>query len=160
MLCSKLDTPVGTLLIQSTDERLTFIGFDGDEVEENPGEITEYAKSQLLQYFKGERNSFDFPVNQQGTEFQQRVWKSLLKIEPGKPISYAAFSKLMGNPLAIRAIASANAKNKLMIVIPCHRVIGSSGELVGYAGGLWRKRWLLEHEAKMMNIGQARLDFK
>ncbi len=159
MFCSKLDTPIGMLLIKSSQESLSFIGFDGDEVDENPGEITEYAKVQLQEYFNGKRISFDFLVEQTGTDFQRRVWNELVKIEPGKPISYAALSKRMNSPLAIRAIASANGKNKLMIVIPCHRVIGSSGDLVGYAGGLWRKKWLLEHEARMMNIGQASLLF-
>ena len=147
------------LLIKSSQESLSFIGFDGDEVDENPGEITEYAKVQLQEYFNGKRISFDFLVEQTGTDFQRRVWNELVKIEPGKPISYAALSKRMNSPLAIRAIASANGKNKLMIVIPCHRVIGSSGDLVGYAGGLWRKKRLLEHEARMMNIGQASLLF-
>ncbi len=82
-----------------------------------------------------------------------------MNIPAGKPISYAALSKRMNNPLAIRAIAAANGKNKLMIVVPCHRVIGSNGELVGYAGELWRKKWLLEHEAKLTQSGQATLTF-
>ncbi|MGV3507697.1 MAG: methylated-DNA--[protein]-cysteine S-methyltransferase [Sphingobacteriaceae bacterium] len=159
MFCSKLDTPIGMLLIKSTAETLTFIGYDEDEVDENPGDLTEYAKLQMEDYFKGNRSSFDFPLNQSGTEFQKKVWKELLNIEPGRPISYASLSKRMNNPLAIRAIASANGKNKLMIAVPCHRVIGSTGELVGFAGGLWRKKWLLEHEARMMKMGQATLEF-
>jgi methylated-DNA-[protein]-cysteine S-methyltransferase len=158
MFCSTLNTPIGLLTIKATEEALEFIGFDVDE-EENPGELTEYVKQQLQEYFKGQRTAFDFTLNQSGTEFQKQVWNELLAIEPGKPISYASLSKRLGNPLAIRAIASANGKNKLMIVIPCHRVIGSTGELVGYAGGLWRKKWLLEHEARMTNIGQASLAF-
>ena len=158
MFCSKLITPIGLLLIKSDAEVLSFIGFD-DEAEENPGEITEHVKLQLQEYFNGKRSSFHFPVDQAGTAFQKKVWTELKNIEAGKPISYAALSKRMDNPLAIRAIAAANGKNKLMIVVPCHRVIGSSGELVGYAGGLWRKKWLLEHEARMTNIGQASLQF-
>jgi len=157
MFCSKLDTPIGLLLIKSTAKALYFIGFDEDEIEENPCELTEYAKLQLQDYFKGRRSSFDFSVEQTGTAFQKKVWSELLNVEPGKPISYTALSKRMNNPLAIRAIAAANGKNKLMIAIPCHRIIGSNGELIGYAGGLWRKQWLLEHEARMMNIGQASL---
>ena len=159
MFRSKHDTPIGILLIKSTAETLTFIGYDEDEVEENPGDLTEYAKLQMEDYFKGNRSSFDFPLDQSGTEFQKKVWKELLNIEPGRPISYASLSKRMNNPLAIRAIASANGKNKLMIAVPCHRVIGSTGELVGFAGGLWRKKWLLEHEARMMKMGQATLEF-
>ena len=159
MFCSKLETPIGMLLIKSTTEILTFIGYDEDEVEENPGDLTEYAKLQMEDYFKGNRSSFDFPLDQSGTEFQKKVWKELLNIQPGRPISYASLSERMNNPLAIRAIASANGKNKLMIAVPCHRVIGSTGELVGFAGGLWRKKWLLEHEARMMNMGQVTLEF-
>jgi methylated-DNA-[protein]-cysteine S-methyltransferase len=159
MFCSTLQTPIGLLVIQGTSVALSFIGFDVDDCEENPGELTELAKQQLQEYFKGERYTFDFPVEQEGTDFQKTVWKELLQIKPGQPISYAAFSKSMNMPLAIRAIAAANGKNKLMIAIPCHRVIGSSGDLVGYAGGLHRKRWLLEHEARMMNTGQAALLF-
>ena len=159
MFCSTLNTPIGLLIITATTETLEFIGYDLDDVEENPGELTEYVKGQLQEYFDGKRSVFDIPLQQPGTDFQKNVWNELLKIEPGKPISYAALSKRMNNPLAIRAIASANGKNKLMIVIPCHRVIGSGGELVGYAGGLWRKKWLLEHEARMMNTGQATLMF-
>jgi methylated-DNA-[protein]-cysteine S-methyltransferase len=159
MFCSTLPTPIGLLVIKASNDALDFIGYDVDDSDENPNDLTEFAKKQLQEYFEGNRTSFDFGVQQRGTEFQKQVWDELIKINPGKPISYAALSKRMNNPLAIRAIASANGKNKLMIVIPCHRVIGSTGELVGYAGGLWRKKWLLEHEARMMNTGQATLVF-
>jgi methylated-DNA-[protein]-cysteine S-methyltransferase len=159
MFCSTLSTPIGLLIIKATTDELEFIGFDLNDVEENPSELTEYAKKQVQEYFNGQRTTFDFPLEQPGTTFQKTVWNELLNIAPGKPISYAALSRKMNSPLAIRAIASANGKNKLLIVIPCHRVIGSSGDLVGYAGGLWRKRWLLEHEACMMNTGQAALLF-
>ncbi|MBC7744152.1 MAG: methylated-DNA--[protein]-cysteine S-methyltransferase, partial [Flavobacterium sp.] len=108
-------------------------------------------------YFQGIRNQFTFVFKQNGTDFQQTVWSELLTIEAGKPISYLTLSKKMKNRLAIRAIASANGKNNIMIVIPCHRVIGSNGYLVGYSGGLWRKKWLLEHEARMMKTGQTTL---
>lgn len=159
MFCSTLQTPIGLLYIKSSKDELEFIGYDVQDLEENPGDLTEFAKQQLMEYFDGKRFSFDFEVQQRGTEFQKQVWNELVKIDPGRPISYAALSKRMNNPLAIRAIASANGKNKLMIVVPCHRVIGSTGELVGYAGGVWRKKWLLEHEARMMNTGQATLIF-
>ncbi|MBC8052703.1 MAG: methylated-DNA--[protein]-cysteine S-methyltransferase [Sphingobacteriaceae bacterium] len=159
MFCSTLNTPIGLLIIKATAESLLFIGYDVDDVEENPGDLTEYAKFQLQEYFKGKRTSFDFSLEQEGTTFQKKVWNELIKIPAGNPISYTSLSKKMNSPLAIRAIASANGKNKLMIVVPCHRVIGSNGELVGYAGGLWRKKWLLEHEARIMNVGQATLMF-
>ncbi len=159
MFCSTLSTPIGLVIIKATADALSFIGFDLNDVEENPSELTEYVKQQLLEYFKGERTAFDFPLEQPGTVFQKTVWNELVKIEAGKPLSYAALSRKMDAPLAIRAIAAANGKNKLLIAIPCHRVIGSKGDLAGYAGEFWRKRWLLEHEARIMNTGQATLLF-
>jgi methylated-DNA-[protein]-cysteine S-methyltransferase len=159
MFCSTLVTPIGLLFIKSDAERFTFIGYDLDDCEENPSSSTELAKQQFIEYFEGKRLEFDIPLDQGGTEFQQSVWNELIKIKAGNPISYTTLSKRMNNPLAIRAIASANGKNKLMIAVPCHRVIGNSGELVGYAGGLWRKRWLLEHEARILNSGQVSLFF-
>jgi methylated-DNA-[protein]-cysteine S-methyltransferase len=102
--------------------------------------------AQLQEYFEGTRNHFDLTVNPKGTPFQIKVWKSLLKIEYGKTKSYLAQSKTFGDLKAIRAIAAANGKNPIWIIIPCHRVIGSDGSLTGYAGGIWRKKWLLDHE--------------
>jgi methylated-DNA-[protein]-cysteine S-methyltransferase len=99
-----------------------------------------------LEYFKGNRDSFNLTVNPKGTVFQIKVWKALLKIKYGKTKSYLEQSKTLGDVKAIRAVATANGKNPLWIVIPCHRVIGSDGSLTGYAGGLWRKAWLLNHE--------------
>jgi len=104
------------------------------------------AVTQLMDYFEGNRTQFDFKINPKGTEFQQKVWQELLKIPYGKTISYLDLSKKLGDAKAIRAVANANAKNPLWIVVPCHRVIGSDGSLTGYAGGLWRKKWLLDHE--------------
>lgn len=158
MFFSEIQTPVGILTISADNDFIYSVSCSEERQKGlNPSELTQLAASQLMEYFDGKRTSFDFPIQQKGTDFQQRVWKELLNITPGYPISYAALSKRMGNPLAIRAIAAANGKNKLMIVIPCHRVIGSSGELVGYAGGLWRKKWLLEHEARILNLGQGSL---
>jgi methylated-DNA-[protein]-cysteine S-methyltransferase len=102
---------------------------------------------QLQEYFDGNRNHFDFKINPQGTDFQQKVWQELLKIPYGKTMSYLDLSKKLGDVKAIRAVASANGKNPLWIAVPCHRVIGTDGSLTGYAGGLWRKKWLLEHES-------------
>lgn len=101
---------------------------------------------QLEEYFKGERASFNLTVNPKGTPFQKKVWKALLDIPYGKTRTYLQQSKFLGDVKAIRAVASANGKNPLWIVIPCHRVIGSDGSLTGYAGGIWRKKWLLAHE--------------
>ncbi len=101
---------------------------------------------QLDEYFNGTRTVFDLKLNPQGTGFQQRVWKELLNVPHGKTRSYLEQSKKLGDVKAIRAVASANGKNPIWILIPCHRIIGSDGSLTGYAGGLWRKKWLLEHE--------------
>lgn len=101
---------------------------------------------QLTEYFAKERIQFDLKLNPKGTEFQQKVWKALLNVPYGKTRSYLEQSKHLGDVKAIRAVASANGKNPLWIVIPCHRIIGSDGSLTGYAGGIWRKKWLLELE--------------
>lgn len=101
---------------------------------------------QLEEYFIGKREHFNLTVNPKGTPFQIKVWKSLLKIRYGKTKSYLAQSKALGDAKAIRAVATANGKNPLWIVIPCHRVIGADGSLTGYAGGIWRKKWLLALE--------------
>ncbi|MDO6516267.1 methylated-DNA--[protein]-cysteine S-methyltransferase [Zobellia uliginosa] len=106
----------------------------------------EAAVKQLQEYFAGERNSFDLALNPAGTDFQKRVWKALSKIPYGKTVSYLELSKTLGDVKAIRAVASANGKNPLWIIVPCHRVIGTDGSLTGYAGGLHRKKWLLDHE--------------
>lgn len=108
--------------------------------------VLQQAVLQLNDYFNGNRTDFDLKLNPKGTEFQQKVWQELLQIPYGKTTSYLELSKKLGDVKAIRAVASANGKNPLWIVVPCHRVIGSDGSLTGYAGGLWRKQWLLEHE--------------
>jgi len=102
---------------------------------------------QLNQYFEGTRKAFNIKLNPTGTDFQKRVWKQLDQIPFGKTISYLELSKELGDVKAIRAVANANGKNPLWIIIPCHRVIGSDGSLTGYAVGLHRKQWLLEHES-------------
>lgn len=112
--------------------------------------VLQEAVCQLNDYFEGKRVAFDFVLNPKGTDFQQKVWKGLLEIPFGKTISYMDLSKKLGDVKAIRAVASANGKNPLWIVVPCHRVIGTDGSLTGYAGGLWRKKWLLEHEFPTM----------
>ncbi|WP_334056554.1 methylated-DNA--[protein]-cysteine S-methyltransferase [Polaribacter sp. P097] len=110
-------------------------------------ELLQNCVTQLEEYFNGERASFDLTVNPEGTHFQIKVWKSLLNIPYGKTRSYLEQSKTLGDAKAIRAVAAANGKNPLWIIIPCHRIIGSDGSLTGYAGGLWRKKWLLNHES-------------
>ncbi|MFT5753160.1 MAG: methylated-DNA-[protein]-cysteine S-methyltransferase [Flavobacterium sp.] len=108
--------------------------------------VLKEAVNQIQDYFEGNRNDFNFKLNPKGTDFQQKVWQELLNIPYGKTMSYQELSIKLGDVKAIRAVANANAKNPLWIVVPCHRVIGSDGSLTGYAGGLWRKKWLLDHE--------------
>ena len=154
-------TPVGVALIIAEDGFITSISIRDEEIEVEPTDNPVLLETirQLDEYFSGERKVFDLPIKQAGTEFQQSVWQQLAQIPYGKTINYGQQSKLMNNPLGIRAIASANGKNNLWVVVPCHRVIGSDGSLTGYAGGLWRKKWLLAHEAKIAGIGQTILDF-
>ena len=102
--------------------------------------------NQLGEYFTGKRTDFELKLNPQGTDFQKRVWDELLNIPYNKTKTYLEQSKALGDVKAIRAVASANGKNPIWIIIPCHRVIGSDGSLTGYAGGIWRKKWLLAHE--------------
>lgn len=155
-------TPIGTAIITEEDGYITAISVTDDDRPENaeaPTEIMTIAVKQLDEYFAGKRLVFDLPLKPEGTKFQQVVWRHLQTIPFGSTITYTQQSQQMQQPLAIRAIAAANGKNKLWIVIPCHRVIGSGGELTGYAGEIWRKKWLLDHEAKISGIGQLKLSF-
>ncbi len=111
------------------------------------------AIKQLADYFAGQCRTFNFLLNPVGTAFQQRVWQALLDVPFGQTRSYLTQARVLGDEKAIRAVASANGRNPLWIVIPCHRIIGSNGSLTGYAGGLWRKQWLLEHEGALPKPG-------
>jgi methylated-DNA-[protein]-cysteine S-methyltransferase len=154
-------TPIGIALIVADDAHIIKVSIRDDTIEETIAHhpLLLLATKQLDEYFAGDRRDFDLPINQPGSNFQQQVWQQLLKIPYGKTITYGQQSDNMKNPLAIRAIAAANAKNNLWVVVPCHRVIGSNGSLTGYAGGLWRKQWLLEHEARITGTGQIKLAF-
>ncbi|MGL2962719.1 methylated-DNA--[protein]-cysteine S-methyltransferase [Flavobacterium sp. RSB2_4_14] len=143
-----IKTPIGIAKIVGDENGITEISvLDEGEVSKTIPPILQVVVQQLQEYFLNKRSTFDFKLNPKGTEFQQRVWKELLNIPFGKTISYLDLSKKLGDVKAIRAVASANGKNPLWIVVPCHRVIGTDGSLTGYAGGLWRKKWLLEHES-------------
>jgi methylated-DNA-[protein]-cysteine S-methyltransferase len=156
--CSVVKSPVGDITILADDVAVNVITFAEREIEGlEENEISKTAAEQLQAYFDGKLQEFTFPINQKGTEFQQEVWHNLSKIPYAETISYAKFSA--HHPLAIRAIASANGKNNIAIVVPCHRVIGSDGKLVGYASGLWRKKWLLQHEREVAQKGQTELKF-
>ena len=148
---SHYSSPLGQLKLQCSDEHLQALLFMKEEEQPQNDEhpVLEKCIKQLDEYFEGKRKGFDLPLGQAGSSFQTNVWEHLLKIPFGKTISYLQLSKQIGDVKAIRAIAAANGKNNLAIVVPCHRVIGSDAKLVGYAGGLWRKKWLLEHETKI-----------
>ena len=143
-----INCPLGFVLLEGNDVGISKISItleDSILSESIPVLFTD-AVTQLQEYFEGKRTDFHFNMNPDGTDFQKRVWKELLKIPFGKTASYQEVTNKLGDPKAIRAVANANGKNPLWIVVPCHRVIGSDGSLTGYAGGLWRKKWLLEHE--------------
>ena len=142
-----IKTPLGIAKIVGDENGVSEISvLDEGTVSAEIPHVLQEAVLQLNAYFERKRNSFDFKLNPKGTEFQLKVWKALLEIPYGKTRTYLEQSKVLGDVKAIRAVASANGKNPLWIVVPCHRVIGTDGSLTGYAGGLWRKKWLLEHE--------------
>ncbi len=144
-----IQSPLGTTKIVGDANGIAEISVLNVPVEASakiPKELKQAAR-QLSEYFDGKRSEFDLKLNPKGTEFQQKVWSELLHIPFGKTVSYMDITKKLGDVKAIRAVASANGKNPLWIVVPCHRVIGTDGSLTGYAGGLWRKKWLIEHES-------------
>lgn len=144
-----IKTSVGILELKGDAEGLSSALFKDDETvvisEKIPKELKE-AVAQLQEYFEGKRKEFSLKLSPKGTVFQKRVWKQLQEIQFGKTLNYQQMANQLGDPKVIRAAASANGKNPISIIIPCHRVIGSDGSLTGYAGGLHRKKWLLEFE--------------
>lgn len=146
-------SPVGQLRITGTEHLISEVVFH--DVSQKPGGNKKHLPpliiqciEQLIQYFQGERRIFELPVHQQGTAFQQEVWSELVRIPYGRTISYLELAKRIGDIKATRAVASANGKNNVCIIVPCHRVVGSNNNLVGYSGGLHRKKYLLDLEAK------------
>ncbi len=145
-------TPIGTAEIIGDENGIQSISVLDEDIStlsstNDIPEVLQDCVTQLDEYFKGERVDFELKLNPKGTDFQKTVWEELLNIPYGKTRTYLEQTKHIGDPKAIRAVASANGKNPIWIVIPCHRVIGSDGSLTGYAGGVWRKKWLLDHES-------------
>jgi methylated-DNA-[protein]-cysteine S-methyltransferase len=143
-------SPVGRLEIVEENDCLVEVRFLDDEsisISQNPKGILKDAIQQLGEYFSGSRTEFKLPLSPKGTDFQKKVWDELQNIEFGKTVSYMDIAKRLGDPKVIRAAGTANGKNPIAVIIPCHRVIGSDGSLTGYSGGLKRKQWLLEHES-------------
>lgn len=157
-----IETPLGEMIACATNKGVCLLEFNNRKNIEGQFQKTEkelnsiiveednihfdLLKKELAAYFKRELNQFTVPLDLIGTEFQKKVWQALLTIPYGKTVSYLQQSEVMGNPLSIRAVANANGMNKIAIIVPCHRVIGSNGKLTGYAGGLEKKRWLLNME--------------
>lgn len=162
---SPIDTPIGELIAAATDARLVLLEYErramhttyeqqlarvqralGCEFEAGDSPVLDRLRAQLDEYFRGDRRAFDVPLHAPGSAFQMKVWNELQRIAPGTTTSYAKLAQRIGRPTAVRAVARANGDNHIAILIPCHRVIGSDGTLVGYGGGLWRKQFLLELE--------------
>lgn len=144
------DTLIGRIIIGATDTAVTSLYFEEKEnsqnIVENETQLLKEAKKQILEYFSGERFTFELPLEPEGTPFQKSVWKALESIAYGKTNTYGEIAQLIGNPKAARAVGMANHRNPISIIIPCHRVIGANGKLVGYGGGLDKKEKLLSIE--------------
>lgn len=155
ILSTRIASPIGMLTLTSSGSALTRLAIaDAEDLGETdvPAEadaILTAAREQLDAYFDMRLMQFDLPLEPRGTEFQRRVWESLRIIPFGETISYAELARRVDNPKAVRAVGAANGRNPLMIIVPCHRVIGADGSLTGFGGGIERKRWLLDHETRV-----------
>ncbi len=147
-------SPIGLMEIQATQSHVHSVRFieDMEELKQQvSNDMTTQCVVQLDEYFNGKRKDFSVPTQQEGTDFMQEVWDDVKDIPYGKTATYADLAKLAGDEKLTRAVGSANGKNQLAILVPCHRVVGSNGKLTGYAWGLSRKQWLLDHEARVNN---------
>ena len=148
-------SPLGLLEITGNGDAVTSVEFTERAMEKTTSPLPAYlaeAVRQLEEYFAGKRHAFDFPLHVEGTEFQRHVWQALQRIPYGRTESYGSLARAIAKPKAWRAVGMANNRNPFTIIIPCHRVIGSNGAMMGYAGGLHRKEWLLEHEKKWLAV--------
>ncbi len=160
VITTHIETPIGVVCAGTSETGIRFLEFDperskgqGDEVlEEGTHPLLDQLSKELRDYFSKKRTHFDVPLDMRGTAFQLRVWDALLGIDYGTTRSYMEQTKVLGDPKAIRAVASANGQNRIAIVVPCHRVIGSNGSLTGYAGEIWRKKYLLELESNQQSL--------
>ena len=166
-----LATPLGPMLAIADDDALLLLEFEGrrglerelermragHEIREGRTAPIDQIERELNDYFAGTSSTFATPYRLDGTDFQLGVWRQLLRIPPGKTISYLELARAVGNPKGFRAVAQANGANRLAVVVPCHRVVNTGGGLGGYGGGLARKRWLLDHESRAFGGGAGRL---
>ena len=144
-------SPIGEIRLAESDGEICELFFcDRDDREINETAVLRAAFQQLEEYFAGARQKFDLPLQPQGTAFQQQVWKALLDVPFGQTAAYLDIALKLGDRKKIRAVGAANGRNPVSIIIPCHRIIGSNGNLIGYGGGLWRKEWLLKHEGALL----------
>jgi methylated-DNA-[protein]-cysteine S-methyltransferase len=144
------ECPIGLLEVGGDTAIRTLYFVDARRIGVESCPLVEEAIRQLIEYFAGERRNFDLPLELHGTEFQRRVWQRLLTVPFGKTASYQQVANALDDPKAIRAVGAANGQNPISIIVPCHRIIGSNGKLIGYGGGLWRKEWLLRHEGALL----------
>lgn len=145
------ESPIGLIEIGGTEDAIVSVAFvehTGDVVGTTP--LIEEAVRQVSEYFVGDRHTFEVPVEFGGTDFQREVWQQLQSIPYGQVVSYQDVADALERPGAVRAVGAANGQNPIAIVVPCHRVIGSNGDLTGYGGGVWRKEWLLKHEGALL----------
>lgn len=161
---ARIDTPLEAMVAVADDKALHVLEFldrrlfgaqmeavakaTGQRFAITENALTRQIRTELDAYFRGETAAFDTPLAFHGTPFVQAVWQGLLAVPAGETRSYGALSRDLNNPKAVRAVAQANGANRLAVIVPCHRIIGADGSLTGYGGGLWRKRWLLDHEAR------------
>jgi methylated-DNA-[protein]-cysteine S-methyltransferase len=157
----RFPSPVGDLTLVASDTALSGVYFPTSrhgpapqKGVDGPSALLDRVERQLSEYFAGSRTGFDLPLDPPGTPFQLRVWELLRQIPYGATISYGDLARRLGDPRATRAVGAANGRNPIPIIVPCHRVVGSKGELTGFGGGLERKRWLLEHEGALMRLGR------
>jgi O-6-methylguanine DNA methyltransferase len=158
---SKIKTPIGDIIAAASDKGICLLGFEDSknlssrlddlQATNNSSPLLSQLKKELKEYFSGQRTNFDVPLDMDGTEFQKKAWQSLVGIPYGQTVSYYDQASDLGNNKAVRAVARANSDNKIAIIIPCHRVIAKNGKISGYAGGVWRKEYLLSLESKNIN---------
>lgn len=162
LFTAKINSPIGSISVLASDDKIYFLQFTDTEglnadiekliyslpadLIEEENNVIETLKIQLSEYFNNQRIEFDIPLQFIGTDFQKKVWHELINIKFGTTKSYKLQAAAVDNIKSVRAVAHTNAINRILILVPCHRVIGENGNLTGYAGGLWRKQWLLEHE--------------
>ena len=148
------NSEIGLIEIIGTEDGILSVGFAYEKSMNDSGiqPCLEECIDQIDEYFKGKRREFSIKLLLEGTDFQKKVWRQLMKIPFGETSSYKDIAASIGNERAVRAVGNANGKNRIAIIIPCHRVIGSNGKLIGYASGVWRKEWLLSHERKVGSI--------